>query len=197
MNGPQKNSHLNNLREGDRGGFSEYVDVGWLVLGLVDLAAVLFVMAPWVVLTDKIDVVVECDGTVAVCCIASATGFRDVEDGDGCVVGVDEDGCDIGVDEDGCDVGVDEDGCVVGVDQDGCVVGVDEDGCVVEVDEDGCVVEVDEDGCVVEVDEDGCDVGVDEDGCVVGVDDSDEFVGSTNVNWITSTIQRNPRSIVV
>ena len=158
MNGPQKNSHPNNLREGDHGGFWEYVDVSWLVLGLMDRvssAAVLLVMAPWVVFTDEVDAVVECERTVAVCCIELLA-----------------------------DTG--EDALLI-LDPLLSVIWAAD----IEFDE-IVVAELFEEDPKGVADHDCDDIEVD-------TDDIDELVtaASVIVSWITSTIQRNRRSIVV
>ena len=158
-----KNSRLNNLREGDHGRFWEYVDVGWLVLGLVDRvssAAVLFVMTPWVVFKDEVDVVVECDRTVTVCCTVLLADTAE-------------------------DALLILDPAVSGI------WAVD-----VEFDEIG-VAELFEEDSKEAAGADCADVGVDDDNVDEFVTADDELVASVIVNWITSTIQRNPRSIVV
>lgn len=135
--------------EGDHGRFWEYVGVGWLVLGLVDgvsSAAVLFVMATWVVFTDEVD---------AVCCIVLlADTAEDV---------------------------------VLILDPPLRVIwAVDVKFDEIEV------AELFEEGSKEVTDGDCADIGVD-------TDKIDELAtaASVIVNWITSTIQRNPRSIVV
>ena len=163
MNGPQKNSRLNNLREGDHGRFWEYVDVGWLVLGLVDRvssAAVLFVMAPWVVFPDKVDVVVECERTVAVCCIVLLADTA-------------------------------EDALLILDPLLSGIWAVD-----VEFDEIRVAKLFEEDSKGV-ADRNGANIGAATDDVDELVTADNEFVASVIVNWITSTIQRNPRSIVV
>ena len=149
MNGPQKNSRLNNLREGDHGRFWEYVDVGWLVLGLVDRvssAAVLFVM--------------ECERTVAVCCIVLLADTA-------------------------------EDALLILDPLLSGIWAVD-----VEFDEIRVAKLFEEDSKGV-ADRNGANIGAATDDVDELVTADNEFVASVIVNWITSTIQRNPRSIVV
>ena len=174
----------------------------------------LLVIAPWVELTGEVDVVVECDGTVAVCCIElladtaedtllipdpplsavdvefSESGVEELFEEDSKGV-VDGDCADAGVDDDNVDELVTGKALLKlesppsGV----WVVGVEFSGSEV-------AEPLEEDSKGV-ADGDCADIGVDDDDVDELVTADDEFVASVIVNWITSIIQRNPRSIVV